>query len=89
MQAPRCQMFLSVLPNRNQNSGTLNELTHVVAVQSLSHVRLFGTPWTVARQASLSFMISWSLLKFMPTESVMVSINPYVHLKILMLPTGC
>ena len=86
MQAPWCQIFLSVLPKRNQNSGTLNELTHVVAVQSLSHVRLFGTPRSVPRQASLSFMISWSLLKCM---SVMLSINPYFHLKILTLPTGC
>ena len=29
------------------------------SVQSLSHVRLFVTPWTAARQASLSFTISW------------------------------
>ena len=34
-------------------------------------VRLFVTPWTVARQASLSFTISQSLLKFMSAESVM------------------
>ena len=31
------------------------------------------TPWTAARQASLSFTISWSLLKFMFTESVILS----------------
>ena len=35
----------------------------VVVVHSLSHVRLFVTPWTAARPASLSFTISWSLLK--------------------------
>ena len=34
-------------------------------VQSLSHVWLFETPWTAAHQASLSFTISWSLLKLM------------------------
>ena len=34
-------------------------------VQLLSHVRLFATPWTTAHQASLSFTISWSLLKLM------------------------
>ena len=34
----------------------------VVVVQSLSHVRLFSTPWTAERQASLSFTISWCLL---------------------------
>ena len=44
-----------------------------VAVQSLSCIQLFATPWTAACQASLSFIISWSLLKFMSIESVMVS----------------
>ena len=39
-------------------------------VQSLSHVPLFATPWTAARQASLSITIPQSLLKFM-SESVM------------------
>ena len=45
----------------------------VVVVQSLSCVRLFVTLWTAACQASLSFTISWSLLKFMSTELVMLS----------------
>ena len=40
-------------------------------VQSLSCVRLVATPWTAARQASLAITNSWSLLKLMPTESVM------------------
>ena len=38
-----------------------------------SCVRLFATPWTVARQASLSFTISHSLLKLRSIESVMPS----------------
>ena len=41
--------------------------------QSLSRVRLPATPWIAALQASLSFTISWSLPKFMSTESVMLS----------------
>ena len=45
----------------------------VIVVQSLSHVRLFPTPWTISCQASLSFTISWSLLKFMSLQSVMLS----------------
>ena len=45
----------------------------VVVFQLLSHIRLFETPWTAARQASLSFTISWSLLKLMSFESVMPS----------------
>ena len=44
-----------------------------VVVQSLSCVRLFVTPWTAARQASLSFTVSQSLLKLMSLESVMPS----------------
>ena len=44
-----------------------------IVVQSLSRVQLFVTPWTTAHQASLSFTISWSLLKLMSTESVMPS----------------
>ena len=43
------------------------------SVQSLSRVRLFATPWTAARQASLSITNSWSLLKLMSIESVMPS----------------
>ena len=39
------------------------------SVQSLSCVQLFATPWTAARQASLSFSISWSLLKLMSIKS--------------------
>jgi len=42
----------------------LNLVGVVVAVVHLpSHVQLFATPWTAARQASLSFTISQSLLK--------------------------
>ena len=44
-----------------------------VVVQSLSCLRPFVTPWTPARQASLSFTISQSLLKLMSIESVMPS----------------
>ena len=44
-----------------------------VVVQSFSRVWLFVTPWTTARQASLSFTISRSSLKLMFIESVMPS----------------
>ena len=45
----------------------------VQLVQSLSGVPLFKTPWTAARQASLSITSSQSLLKLMSIESVMPS----------------
>ena len=45
------------------------------------------TPWTVARQASLSFTISWSLLKLMPTKSVMPSNHLILCRPLLFLPS--
>ena len=45
----------------------------VVVVQLLSRVQLFATPWTAAHQASLSFAISHSWLRFTSIESVMPS----------------
>ena len=42
-------------------------------VQLLSHVRLFATLWTAECQAPLTSIVFWSLLKFMSTESVILS----------------
>ena len=42
-------------------------------VQSLSHVQLFATPWSIAHQAFLSFTISLTVLKLLSIESVMPS----------------
>ena len=44
-----------------------------IGVQLLGPFWLFATPWTAACQASLSFTISWSLLKLMSIELVMSS----------------
>ena len=44
-----------------------------VVVQSLSRIWLFVTAWTAAHQASLSFTVSWSLLKLTSAEPVMPS----------------
>ena len=57
------------------------------SVQSLSHVRLFETPWTAARQASLSMTHSWSLLKLMSMESVMPSDHLILCRPLLPLPS--
>ena len=48
-------------------------VANVVSVQLLSRVQLFATPWSVARQTSLSITNSWSLLKLMSILSVMPS----------------
>ena len=55
-----------------QNLG-LRSLLSSVQFSSLSHVQLFATQWTAARQASLSITNSQSLLKLMSIESVMPS----------------
>ena len=55
------------------------------SVLSLSQVWLFATPWTAARQASLSISISQSLLKLMSIESVMPS-NHHLILRCSLLP---
>ena len=56
-------------------------------VVQLSCIRLFVTPWTVAHQASLSFTISWSLLKIMSIESVMPSNHLILCCPLLLLPS--
>ena len=53
--------------------------------QSLSCVQLFATPWTAARQASLSITSSWSLLKLMAIELVIPS-NHLILCRPLLLP---
>ena len=48
-------------------------VTTELLLQLLSHVRLFATQWTAAHQVSLSFTISWSLLKLMSIVLMMLS----------------
>ena len=57
------------------------------SVQSLSHVRLFVTPWTAVHQASLSITNSQSLLKLMSIESVMLSNHLILYRSLLLLPS--
>ena len=57
------------------------------SAQSLSHVRLFVTPWTAARQASMSITNSWSSLKLTFIESVMTSSHFIPYRPLLLLPS--
>ena len=59
----------------------------VVVFQSLSHVRLFVTLWIAARQATLSFAVSWSLLRFISVESVVLSNQLILCCPLLLLPS--
>ena len=59
----------------------------IFVVQWLSQVRLFATPWTAARQASLSFTISQSLLKLMSIELVTPSNHLILCCPFIFLPS--
>ena len=59
----------------------------VVTVHSLSSVQLIATSRTAAWQSSLSFTISWSLLKFMSIELVMPSNHLVLCHPLLLLPS--
>ena len=59
----------------------------VGVVQLLSCVQIFTTPWIAVCQASLSFTISWSLLKLKSTESVMQSNDLVLCHPLLLMPS--
>ena len=62
-------------------------IQHISSVQLLRSVWLFATPWTAARQASLSITNSWSLLELMSIESVMPSNLLILCCPLLLLPS--
>ena len=62
-------------------------LLNVSSVQLLSCVRLCVILWTAARQASLSFTNSWSLLKLMSIELMMPSNHLILCHPLLLLPS--
>ena len=63
------------------------KILNLISVQLLSCVQLFATPWTAARQASLSITNSQSLLKIMSIESVMPSNHLILCHSLLLLPS--
>ena len=62
-------------------------LLQLASIQSLSPVQLFAIPWTAARQASLSITNTWSLLKLMSIESVILSSHFFHSRPLLLLPS--
>ena len=66
---------------------SLGAIHFYFVVQSLSLVWLFVTPWTAARQAPLSSVISQSLLKFTSIEKVMLSNHLTLCRPLLLLPS--
>ena len=79
---------LRVDPCLLQSPGSLVHRPCVVLYcSSVSHVRLLGTPWTAAHQASLSITNSQSLIKLMSIESVMSSNYLILCRPFLLLPS--
>ena len=66
---------------------TLFVVVVVVVVQLFSCVQLFAPPWTTTCQASLSFIISQSFLKFMSVESVRLYNHLILCRSLLLLPS--
>ena len=101
LQAPACALepasqgrllmiFEGEAPNSQDPSADcaiyLELESNCVVVPLLSRVRLFATPWTAARQASLSITNSRNLLKLMSIESVMPSSHLILCHPLLLLP---
>ena len=74
----------SPLDSKETQQSILKEIS---SVQSLSRVQLFVTPWTAARQASLSITNCWCLPKPMSIESVMPSNHLILGRPLLLLPS--
>ena len=79
--------FQSPIMKRTSFGGVSSKRTcRSSSVQSLSHVRLFATPWIAARQASLSITNSQSSLRLTSIESVMPSSHLILCRPLLLLP---
>ena len=65
----------------------ISSVSGVISVQSLSRAQLFATPWTGARQSSLSITNCQSLLKLMPIELVVPSSHLILYCPLLLLPS--
>ena len=86
------QAFLPELSSFLQGKGSQlgfhgDILIQFSSVQSLSHVRLFATPWSAAHQASLSITNSRSSPRLTSIESVMPSNHLILCRPLLLLPT--
>ena len=92
-----CVLLADVLPryasNLSIDKWIEDVYTHThtqhsgILVQSPSYVRLFTTPWTATRQASLSLTISLSFPKFMSIASVMPSNHLLLCCPLLLMPS--
>ena len=79
--------FWLIIPFKSGHSNWCSSQRSAAAVQLLNHIQLFAAPWTAARQASLSFSSSRTLLKFTSTEMVTSSNHLILSCPLLLLPS--
>ena len=79
--------MLKIRKNKLAQNTQASRIARFSSVQSLSRVQLFATPWTAARQASLSITNSQSLLKLMSIELVMPSNHLILCHPLFLLPS--
>ena len=82
MESLICLRYRYQITEKNKEA-----ITNIISVQSLSRIWLFATPWTTARQASLSITNAQSLLKLISIESVMPSNHLILCCPLLLLPS--
>ena len=70
---PGIESTSTLIDRQISSTNILRRVNTCSSVQSLSHVQLFTTQWTAARQASLSITNSPRLLKLMSVQLVMPS----------------
>ena len=78
---------MQIINQVNGNSLITCSRGECIVVQSLSHVRFCVAPWIAACQPSLSFTISWSLLRLMYIETMMPSNHLILCHSPLLLPS--
>ena len=78
---------LQAQPWRYPDFSTAQSVVMCFCCSVNNHARFSVTPWTAAHQASLSFTVSWSLLKFVSMESVMPSNHRILCRRLLLLPS--
>ena len=83
---PRDGTWVSCIGRQIVYCRATGEALLTLLLFSHSGVRLFATPWTIATQASLSFTITWNLIKFMSIE-LMPSNHIILSHPLLLLPS--
>ena len=84
---PMWNLFFKKWTDKGNKNKLINTENSFSSVQSLSCIQLFGTPWTTARQASLSITNSRSPPKRMSIELVMPSNHLILYCPLLHLPS--